>query len=754
MEKNKKSLKTIIYNNYLTSSLIPIFTIEIILLILYFTINNFIANKSKDILLNEARQNVDKILLREADKINSELKTISDYSIILQSENRRFFEYPGAFAIPGEKPLFKTAENGVFYKVNDNGGCSLFYGRRTRVKDKEYNKALQTEAFDPLYKLVKENNPNIVAVYFNTFDEMNRYYPFIPEVYKQYDPDLHMEDFNFYYEADKKHNPDKKPVWTDAYLDPAGKGWMVSCIVPVYNKDFLEGVTGIDVTIDIIVRNILKLNLPWEASLFLVNKEGMILAMPEKVESLMDLKELKKHVYNNPVSKEILKPEEYNILKNKDKKIVKQINGLFDSNIHNIDFSIKGKSYLLFQESVKETGWRLLLLIDKDVIFKPVYELEYLARKIGFGAIALMLLFYFLFFIYLLRKSIKLSDMISEPVVNLTEATSYLGKSLTNVEVVMSGIEEIDKLSSNFNQMSLELDLRTKELIDSQLREKLKETEAELAYSAGLFEAASSYLHNIGNAIAGLDGRLLNIQHVLDSMKQYPEIFKKIKETPLPDSSLKYIDKFEDILLNRVIPALNTSIEEISEIQSHMIMTIKHQQEAFIETRKKREKFIQKFSIKELIENILYDFQPALEQKNIKVETEFSSSDLFINNQKHQIIHGIINLLKNSMEAIEEGDNKDKGHIFIKADKIFRNDTEDRVFIIFRDNGTGIKEEDMPSVFKSGFTTKQYGYGLGLHSFLNFLNENNGSISVSSDGATRGAEFRVEIGNLDVKGES
>ncbi|MEQ8225108.1 MAG: ATP-binding protein [Candidatus Eremiobacterota bacterium] len=295
--------------------------------------------------------------------------------------------------------------------------------------------------------------------------------------------------------------------------------------------------------------------------------------------------------------------------------------------------------------------------------------------------------------------------------------------------------------------------MRTNELIDSQLMEKIKETEAELAYNAGLFESASFYLHNIGNALSELDDKLLNIQDVLDSMKQYPEIFKKIKETPLPDSSLKYIDKFEDILLNRVIPALNTSIEEISEIQSHMIMTINHQQEAFIETRKKREKFIQHFSVKELIENIVYDFQPALDQKNIKVETEFSSSDLFIKNQKHQIIHGIINVLKNSMEAIEEGDNKDKGQIFIKVDKIFRNDTEDRVVIIFRDNGSGIKEEDMSSVFKSGFTTKQYGYGLGLHSFLNFLNENNGSISVSSDGVNRGVEFRVEIGNLDVKGE-
>jgi signal transduction histidine kinase len=748
MEKNKKSLKTIIYRNYLTSSLIPIFAIEIVLLVLYFTINNFITYKSKDILLTEVRQDISHILLRESDKINSELKYISDYARILQSENQRFFQYPDSFSLPCEPPRFKTSEKGVFYKVNDNGGSSLFYGRRTMVKDKEYQKALKTEAFDPLYKLVKENNSNIVAVYFNTFDEMNRYYPFIPEVYKQYDPDLHMEDFNFYYEADIKHNPDKKPVWTDVYLDPAGKGWMLSCVVPVYNKDFLEGVTGIDVTIDIIVRNIIKLDLPWEASLFLVNDEGMILAMPEKVENLMDLKELKDYVYKNPVSKEVLKPEEYNILKNKDELIVKQIKTLFGSDVHYIDFFIKGKTYLLFQERVKETGWRLLLLIDRDIIFKPVYELEYLARDIGYGAIVLMLLFYFLFFIYLLRKSTNLSEKISEPVIYLTEATSNLGKDLKKLDLAMVGIEEIDTLSSNFNQMSLELDLRTKELIDSQIREKIKETEAELAYNAGLFESASSYLHNIGNALSGLDGKLLKLKHILDSMKQYPQIFRKIKEHPLPESSLKDIDKFEDILLNRVIPALNQYTEEISQIQSHMILTIKHQQEAFVETRKKREKFIQKFSIKELIENILYDFQSDLEKRNIKMETEFSSPDLFITNQRHQIIHGIINLFRNSMEAIEESENKDKGNIFIKAEKICTNDKDNRVLIIFRDNGSGIKEDNMPDIFKAGFTTKKYGHGLGLHSFLNFLSENKGTISVSSEGINRGTEFRIEVGSV------
>ena len=31
-----------------------------------------------------------------------------------------------------------------------------------------------------------------------------------------------MEDYNFYYLADLKHNPEKKSVWTSGYLDPIG----------------------------------------------------------------------------------------------------------------------------------------------------------------------------------------------------------------------------------------------------------------------------------------------------------------------------------------------------------------------------------------------------------------------------------------------------------------------------------------------------------------------------------------------------
>ena len=112
-------------------------------------------------------------------------------------------------------------------------------------------------------------------------------YEVITKVYEQYGEHIHMEDYNFYYLADKKHNPDKKSVWTDAYLDPAGNGWMISCITPIYNKEFLEGVSGLDITIERFVNNILDIKLPYDAKMFLVDKNGVILAMPESIEKLL-----------------------------------------------------------------------------------------------------------------------------------------------------------------------------------------------------------------------------------------------------------------------------------------------------------------------------------------------------------------------------------------------------------------------------------------------------------------------------------
>ena len=53
----------------------------------------------------------------------------------------------------------------------------------------------------------------------------------------------------FFKLADSKNNPSKKIVWSDIYSDTKGNK-MVSCVVPLYRQNKLEGVVGIEINTD------------------------------------------------------------------------------------------------------------------------------------------------------------------------------------------------------------------------------------------------------------------------------------------------------------------------------------------------------------------------------------------------------------------------------------------------------------------------------------------------------------------------
>ncbi|MCK4621342.1 MAG: diguanylate cyclase [Desulfuromonadales bacterium] len=478
--KKSINIQSLIYRNYLTSSLVPIFTIEVVLLLLYFIINLYISEKNQLALLEEVTQNLQEITSREVTNINNQLKEISRYAVVIQRDHEAFFSNTDACFFPHSEPEFGIHENSVYYKLKNNGGGSLYYSSSTVMGDAEKFKARCSEILDPLLASIVETIPIITQAYLNTWDGMNRIYPFMPNAPTQYGPVAQMEEFNFYYEADAKHNPERKPVWTGAYLDPAGQGWMVSNVFPIYRDDFLEGVSGLDVTIDSFVQNILNSSIPWNASTFMVDKNGMILAMQEKVEQLIKLRELKTHVYNENIKKTVEKPEEYNILMSKNESIKSQMQRIFDSKDRISEMSIDGVTYLVSQEIVTETGWRMITLIEESLIFSPINKLKELSKKIGYIAIGVMILFYIIFFLFLLRKSRKLTVKIATPIEILSTLTRGLGESLKTKKLEAVGIDEIDHLSQNFNTMVIELETRTDALVNSQLREKMREKEVEI----------------------------------------------------------------------------------------------------------------------------------------------------------------------------------------------------------------------------------------------------------------------------------
>jgi hypothetical protein len=237
----KGSLRSFISREFFKAALLPLLIIEITLLALYFFMNTYLLDRSIQTLIEDRLSNLLEITDSQTRIISEQFQAVADLSQVLQAETERFFEHPEQFPVPEPAPEFGFAPNGVYYKLEDTGGCSLLYSGAVPVGAAEKEKALQSEALDPVYKGIFSANRNIVAVYLNTFDSMNRYYPFFEDVYAQTIPGMNIPEFNFYYLADGAHNPDRGAVWTDTYLDPMGMGWMMSCIVPVITATFWKG---------------------------------------------------------------------------------------------------------------------------------------------------------------------------------------------------------------------------------------------------------------------------------------------------------------------------------------------------------------------------------------------------------------------------------------------------------------------------------------------------------------------------------
>jgi signal transduction histidine kinase len=732
------SLHKLIYKNYLSSSLVPIFAIEILLLLLYFGVSYFITQKSQELLQDEATQNLVEITKREAQNINAQLEEVSRLGKIMQADHQNFFSSSACF-LPNKEPVFARHPNGAYYKTEDNGGSSLYYTASTKLGEREKRQSRCSEMLDPLMKNIVDTHPLITQAYLNTHDTMNRLYPFMKDVFMQYGAILDVTVYNFYYLADSHHNPKKESVWTSAYLDPAGQGWMISNITPIYNGAKLEGVSGLDVTIDSFVRNTLEVELPWGASAFMIDKEGVILAMPKEVEKIFNLKELKEHSYAENISQTIEKPKSFSFT---------HMQSFLDAKADYILLPLDDKEYIIAQKVVAETGWRLMILLDKATLFAPMQKLKTQIDFIGYFVIFFMGLFYLIFFLYLQKKSQKLAQKIVTPIEELSILSKDLGTNANTVLKSDSGIEEVDQLTHNFNTLSKELDTRTQAYIEAQLREKMHEKDAEIAYRAGLFESASSYLHNIGNAITVLNSKVRLMRNVTQALSKtslgFQRLFKLVDTSSATQSQKEelrlYIEEFDRALSENIVTEIQSISDTIAETTSHASESIRHQQDDFNDSSAALANYAQRFALKPLLESIINDYHLSCVTKGIEVTLE-AEANIEIELVIFQLHSGLSNIFKISIESREASQNIHHGLIHIALSQ-----TPDFTTIEISDNGSGVTQQNLSKMFSSGFTTKTQGHGLGLHAFNNFLRTHKSSISLLSEGKDKGATVTIHIG--------
>jgi nitrogen fixation/metabolism regulation signal transduction histidine kinase len=131
------------------------------------------------------------------------------------------------------------------------------------------------------------------------------------------------------------------------------------------------------------------------------------------------------------------------------------------------------------------------------------------------------------------------------------------------------------------------------------------------------------------------------------------------------------------------------------------------------------------FPVGDLYKNIYLLMEEEISASRVKFDTEVEPGNLEVSADEQLIEQVIINLIRNSMHALENTKNP---LIELKA---YRN-KRGRVTMQVSDNGTGILPEVLDKIFIPFFTTKQSGSGIGLSLSRQILRLHNGTITAHS----------------------
>lgn len=299
--------------------------------------------------LNELAKKIDNDFI----PVKNEVTKLADFVLYLY-ENQNNIKC-------SDKKKYSISKDGVLYKTKDDGYSAVFVSGFVPVNKEIMKIVCFTEPLDTFFIRSTREIPSIVQLYYNDKNSVNRIYPFF-DVLTQYEQKMNIPNFNFYYLADLLHNPEKKAVWVnEPYVDPAGRGWMVSVIAPVYYKGELVGVPGIDITINEVTDKYFKTEYQ---DILIVDTSGVIVSANEQIINLLNLPSLKNHKYFETIKQDTYKKGNFNLLKNKNKNIRTVFENIICKNSKYENLQIDDKKYDIYVSVLEELKWFVIKIAN------------------------------------------------------------------------------------------------------------------------------------------------------------------------------------------------------------------------------------------------------------------------------------------------------------------------------------------------------------------------------------------------------
>lgn len=694
MKDEKITTQSWVWRSMVKTGIIPLILVESVLIAVYLISNHFISTENMVFIYTQVNEELKISSEREAAIVREKLLSIESLTTVYQNETERVLSEEHTID-RSEKDNLAVSEDGVLYSKQDLGGSASFYSGLTAEKD--WEKVYKLAHLDPLMKQIENNSDLVASIYFNTWDSYNRIYPWFYTV-DQYPPKMDIPEYNFYYLANAENNPDQKTVWTDVYIDPAGHGWMTSAIAPVYNQGFLEGVVGLDIKVSDIIESIQNLVIPWGGYAVLASSNGTIMALPPQGEHDFGLKEFTEHSYQQAITKEVFKPDAFNLYKRDDTadlsmRLLKNTNGL-------IQLTLNGENKLISWSTIPETQWRLLIIVGENEMYATSRALEEKYQNIGYILIFGLVAFYTLFLILIWRSSKKMSEFIAKPLTQIQNMVNRIGLGDFNLAHEGFRLKEINQTANAIINMSGKLDKLTTELTEA----KLSAEDANMT--------KSQFISNISHEIRTPMNSILGLSHILLNSDL----------TTDQKNNLMKIDKSGKHLLTLINNILDFSKLEANKVDIEKVP----------------------FDIRATIQDVHDIFEHKSRKNNVHLMTKVDESIPQVVGDQLRIKQILLNYVSNAVKFSRGGE------VTIAVSIVQRSENHIHLLFSVLDTGIGLSEYDQTVIFDSyqqadASTTRKYGgTGLGLAISKHIAELMDGQVGVESE-LGKGSNFWFTI---------
>ncbi|ABU60253.1 histidine kinase [Roseiflexus castenholzii] len=464
------------------------------------------AQRSADSLQTQSRNTLIQLTAQEAQLYDLELQQAARATKIaadFMAQARASGKTPDASAAPNV--VYQAAQ----LTLSDNG--LLYYDanpkRRTEIlhigsipPDEVTDRSLRDSAIlEDLFPSLLAQTETGVGIYFQGPQLTFRYYPVrgLPELELQNGAaeaaqTARIEDFL----VAPNNNPQRKTVWLPPYLDDAGQGLLVSADTPIYYGDEFQGFIGIDVSLTRLIERLSQLKPTPGSFAFLLDSEGRLIAVPDGRAAALA---------NRPLSAQ-----------------EQAANGLLGAALTELntelalalqaaqppdalEISLNGQPVIVTRASLPNLGWTLSIVVP---LAEVTAESQSVARAIEADAIATVrntLLIMALFFIGAAAVTLWLSQrFLARPMTDMLSGVRAITAGNLDVSVPVTSNDELGELAASFNQMTDELNRRTRELAQTSAELQLKETQVKMAALEERQRLARELHDSVSQALYGI----------------------------------------------------------------------------------------------------------------------------------------------------------------------------------------------------------------------------------------------------------